>query len=502
MIRPGFVLQVDDRTPPLLSAASDYLGLARLPKGASVLYPADGEPSRDRVELIRVGLESMVEGGSLAAKLRPDMKLTIVFSDCTQPAVPMNYDVRQAIIERICELAAHIGVDDVVLVAATGVRRKMTDAECAAILGDRVCQSFLPGGRLISHDCEAPGVEIGQIDGVPIVLNRRVAESDLVISVSVAEHSPGECQLATSAVSADVAAALANPHVGVTAAEVSRLIYDHVHVVAASAVLGQPVLPASLSFLSQREWEWKVADRVNFWWAKRILNALPRTGSSRVFGNLNAEYALGDFVVGDPELVAPQVDRIWHQIRAVSEMPTADVVVSGVWTSGIGSVDGVGSPLAAAHRAIAAADPVGSGALREDGVLVVRHPLRTSVSNRMHPAEADLFAEVLPNTLSATEIQAEYEPRYRRDDWYLQLYADGHASHPLHTLRQWYDIADAKQYMHDVIWIGADRANAEAMGDRVGTRLSDALEIAATHTGRNPKITFVHPSWTGRIVAQ
>ncbi len=502
MIRPGFVLQVDDRTPPLLNVASDYLGLERLPKGSSVLYPADGEPARDPVELIQVGLESLVEGGSIAAKLRSDMRLTIVFSDCSQPVVPMNYDVRQAIIERICELAAQVGVDDVALVAATGVRRKMTDGECAAVLGDRLCQSFLPDGNLFSHDCEAPGVEIGQIDGVPIVLNRRVAESDLVISVTVVEQSPGECQLATSTVSADVVAALANPEVGVTASDVARLIYENVPVVAASAVLGQPVLPASVSFVSQREWEWKIADRVNFWWARRIQRALPRTGSSRVFGDLQAEYSLGDMVVGDPELVAPQVNRIWHQIRAVPEMPTADVVVLGVWTSGIGSVDGVGSPLAAAHQAIAAADPVGSGALRGDGVLVVRHPLRPSVSNRLHPAEADLFAEVLPNALSAAEIQANYEPRYRRDDWYLQLYADGHAAHPLHTLGQWYDIAEAKRHIHDVIWIGADRANAEAMGDRVGTRMSDAFEIAATHTGRNPKITFVHPSWTGRIVAQ
>ncbi len=287
MIRPAFVLQVDDKTPPLLSAAADYLGLVRLPKGASVLYPADGEPSRDPIELIQVGLESLVEGGALAAKLRPDMKLTIVFSDRTQPVVPMNYDVRQAIIERICEVAAQVGVDDVALIAATGLRRKMTDTECASVLGDRVCQSFLPGGNLMSHDCEAPGIEIGRIEGVPIVLNRRVAESDLVVSVTVIEESPGDCQLATSMVSAEVAAALANPDVAVTTAEVSRLIYEKVPVVAATAVLGQPVLPASVSFLSEREWEWRIADRMNFWWAKRVLNTVPRTGNARVFGGLH-----------------------------------------------------------------------------------------------------------------------------------------------------------------------------------------------------------------------
>ena len=45
MVRPGFVLDVDDRTPPVLVASGDTFRLERLPVGARVVYPADSLPA-------------------------------------------------------------------------------------------------------------------------------------------------------------------------------------------------------------------------------------------------------------------------------------------------------------------------------------------------------------------------------------------------------------------------------------------------------------------------
>jgi hypothetical protein len=41
MARPGFVLEVDDRTPPLVVPAGDAFRLERFPLGTRVVYPAE-----------------------------------------------------------------------------------------------------------------------------------------------------------------------------------------------------------------------------------------------------------------------------------------------------------------------------------------------------------------------------------------------------------------------------------------------------------------------------
>ena len=41
MGRSGFVLNVDDRTPPLIVPSGDGFGLERLPLGSKVIYPAE-----------------------------------------------------------------------------------------------------------------------------------------------------------------------------------------------------------------------------------------------------------------------------------------------------------------------------------------------------------------------------------------------------------------------------------------------------------------------------
>ena len=50
MTRPGFVLDVDDRTPPLLVHAGESLRLERFPEGTRVIYPPESLPGVDDVD--------------------------------------------------------------------------------------------------------------------------------------------------------------------------------------------------------------------------------------------------------------------------------------------------------------------------------------------------------------------------------------------------------------------------------------------------------------------
>ena len=67
MARPGFVLEVDDRTPPLVVHAGDGFRLERFPLGTRVVYPADSlPPVADLREAIDAALDAPLDSDPLA----------------------------------------------------------------------------------------------------------------------------------------------------------------------------------------------------------------------------------------------------------------------------------------------------------------------------------------------------------------------------------------------------------------------------------------------------
>ena len=71
------------------------------------------------------------------------MKLTIAFDDISLPLPPMRKpDIRQRIIEAVMDMAAEAGVDDVHLIAALALHRRMTEDELRHAVGARVYDSF------------------------------------------------------------------------------------------------------------------------------------------------------------------------------------------------------------------------------------------------------------------------------------------------------------------------------------------------------------------------
>ena len=117
------------------------------------------------------------------------MKLTICFDDASLSLPKMRRpDSRQRIIEAVLDLAAEAGVDDVHIIAALGLHRRMHDYELRHVLGDRIFDAFAPNGTLYQHDAEDPEnlAVLGETDhGEVLEINRRVAESDLVVYANV-----------------------------------------------------------------------------------------------------------------------------------------------------------------------------------------------------------------------------------------------------------------------------------------------------------------------------
>src|SRR3982074_1826249 len=191
MPRPGFVLDVDRSTPPTLMWHGEGFRLERLPVGSRVIYaPEPIDALEDPDGAIRDALlHPLGDSQPLPALLRPGMRLTIAFDDISLPLPPMRSpDVRQRVIEAVLDLAAEAGVDDVVLIAALALHRRMTEPELRHALGDRVYDAFEPNGRLLQHDAEDPDgmLHLGVTDqGEDVEINKRAATSDLLIYVNI-----------------------------------------------------------------------------------------------------------------------------------------------------------------------------------------------------------------------------------------------------------------------------------------------------------------------------
>ena len=91
MSRPGYVLDVDRSTPPVLFHHGEGFSLERLPVGSRVVYPP--EPTKalpDPDAAVRRALLEPLGTDPLPAFLRPGMRLTIAFDDVSLPLPPMK----------------------------------------------------------------------------------------------------------------------------------------------------------------------------------------------------------------------------------------------------------------------------------------------------------------------------------------------------------------------------------------------------------------------------
>jgi nickel-dependent lactate racemase len=87
----------------------------------------------------------------------------------------------------VLDLLADYGVDDVEIIIATSVHRRMKPFEVRHMVGDRIFDAYWPR-RLYNHDAEnLQNMKlVGTTDeGEEVELNRRAVESDLVIYVNL-----------------------------------------------------------------------------------------------------------------------------------------------------------------------------------------------------------------------------------------------------------------------------------------------------------------------------
>jgi nickel-dependent lactate racemase len=156
-------------------------GLAvEVPDDAVVVEPRRTPALADEQGAVRSSLRAPRSGPVLADAARRGGNVVVVFPDLTRP-MP-NTTVLPPLLAELEEAGA--GPERVELLCATGTHRQATAAEMAALVGPDIAARY----RIHDHVAEdGRHVEVGQVDGTPVLLDHRYVEADLRIVTGFVE---------------------------------------------------------------------------------------------------------------------------------------------------------------------------------------------------------------------------------------------------------------------------------------------------------------------------
>ncbi len=518
--RPGFVLEVDRRTPPILFHHGEGFRMEKLPVGRSrVIYPPEALPGLpDPDGAIIEALANPIDDDPLASLLFPGMKLTIAFDDISLPLPPMKGpDVRQRVIEAVLDLAATAGVDDVHLIAALALHRRMTESELRHAVGDRVYEAFAPSGQLYNHDAEDPDgmVILGQTaHGEDVQMSKRAAESDLVVYVNInlVSMDGGWKSTATGLSGYAGVKAHHNPatmkqsksFMDQKASELHRSNWRQGDVIKAhgprifqiETTLNTNTFghDGPLSMLQKREWEWNFADRAKFAAIQAGLKPLNPSQRRQMFHSWRAPYEITSVQAGNVEEVHKvTTEHVYRQHLTPVEGQT-DIVTMGLPYLSPYNVNSILNPVLVMVQGLGYFFNLyrGKPVVREGGVLIMSHPTRWEFNPIHHPSYIDFFEQVLSDTTDPVVMQEKYETKFATDEWYRHLYRTSYAYHGVHPFYMWYWGTHALDHLGAVIVVGGDPKAVHRMGFKPASTLQDALEMASDVVGTNPTITHLH----------
>ena len=519
--RPGLVLEVDRSTPPIVFHHGEGFRTERLPAGRSrVIYPAEPLDGLDDPEgAIRHALDNPLgDSQPLRTLLSPDMKLTIAFDDISLPLPPMRRpDIRQRIIEAVLDVAADVGVDDIHIIAALALHRRMTEAELRHAVGDRVYDAFSPHDALYNHDAEDPDgmVLLGETDhGEEVQMSRRAAESDLIVYVNInLVAMDGGWKSTATGLSGYQGL---RHHHNVDTMRKSRSFMDRhkseLH--HSNWRMGKVIRDAGvqifqiettvnnntfgfdgpLSMLQKREWEWNPRDRATFVAMDRGLRAMPARAKRKAFQTWQAPYELTSVQAGEVDAVHEVTTQNVYKQHLVPVEGQTDVLTMGLPYICPYNVNSIMNPILVMCLGLGYFFNLyrGRPIVREGGVLIMSHPTPWEFHPVHHPSYIDFFEQVLADTTDPIEIERTYETRFAEDEWYRHLYRTSYAYHGVHPFYMWYWGAHALQWLGQVIIVGGDTRAVRRLGFRPASTLADALEMASDVVGAEPTITHLH----------
>lgn len=510
------VTYVDVDSPPRLLFYGDQLLLEHLPPGTRCIYPKPPiQGLKDPNAAIRYAINHPENSEPLHALLFPGMKVTIAFDDVSLPLPPMRRpDIRQRVLEIVLEILADHGVDDIHLIAALSVHRRMTPEEIRHVVGDRIFHAYWPD-RLYNHDAEDPDgmVELGRTEhGEVVDINRRAAESDLIIYVNInlVPMDGGHKSVAVGLCGYQALRAHHNPRTMTSCDSYmdperselhnavnrqGRLLQKELKVFTIETTINNRMYDGQLEFLIKREetltdFEWQKLRAL-----KATLDRIPQPARQELFYRAPAAYELIGVHAGETEAVHRKtLARCWDQY-AVPVKGQADIAIFGLPFISPYNVHSYLNPLLVQVMAQGYLHNLYRGAplLKKGGTLIVCHPMEDKFDPVQHPPYIEFVHRLLPETRDAYQLHKRYEEAFATDPTYVELYRHGNAYHGSHPFFMWYWGEAGRQHIGRVIVAGAkDDYMCELFGYEPAANLQEAIDMARDTAPPSPQITQLH----------
>ncbi len=509
------VVYTERHSPPRVLQAGESIHIERLPLGTRVIFPKPPLPGlANPGAAIRYAIHHPEESEPLYAMLKPGMKVTIALDDISIPLPPMKLpDLRQQVLEILLPLLADHGVEDVHLIVATSFHRRMTESEVRRMVGSKVFREFWPD-RLYNHDAEAPDgmVKLGETrHGEAVTLNRRAAESDLIIYVNInlvpmdgghksvgvglcgyetlqAHHTPQAVRDSNSYMDPDRSA------IHRACDRIGKVIDEKLQVFHIETAVNNDMYSGPLEFLGKREEEFSRFDWLKAEAMKATLDQLPWALRRKIFHSVPAPFELIAVAAGKTEPVHRKILDACFRQYAVPVQGQADVLVLPIPYLSPYNVNSILNPLLVQVMALGYLFNFYRGAplVKKGGTIIALHPCHDEFDAEHHPSYVEFFNRLLPQSRDAEWLQKNYESEFAQNPVYQQMYRHGHAYHGVHPFYMWYWGEGGRLHVGRVIAAYAENDHVPArLGWERARNLQEALDMACQGL-QEPQITVLH----------
>lgn len=504
------LVTLDRSSAPRALFSGERLTEVSLPAGARVLYPkVPGRELGDVPRAIQRAVEEPLECAPLASRLRPGLRVTVAVDALSGSwLAPHGVDPRAEMLGTLLKLLRGHGVSDVVVVLATGLARRPAAREMESMLGDASAYHLAADG-VLCHDPENPRqmAAIGETEfGSPVLVNRRVAESDLVItcSLSASPADGGFTPLALGLTGYQTWSEIYDPALmrraqgyaggksglSVAIERIGRQVAERVDVFHIQAALSNRHFSDRYAFLAKNEDDLTSRETLFLKGLVSATRRLPDVARRALWRDVCQGPGVLRVHGGTPAAVAAAAEQVHLEELVVPVSEPADVLVCGVPFFGPANRGTFLNPLLVqlAVQGFVFNRHTGAPVVRKGGTVILTHPCTDRFDHTQHAAYPRFFHELLDVTRDGCHLQQRFQQDASRDPALIEMFRRGHAYHPAHPFFAWYHGEAARQHLGRVIVVGADNEYVpKQLGYETAVSMAEALYragVAATDTNR------------------
>jgi hypothetical protein len=510
------VVTIDSRSAPRTLFSGDQLVDVDLPTGTRVIYPKPPiAPLKDVNAAIRYAINHPYNSEPLYAKLRPGMKVTIAVDDISLPLPSMKRpDVRELVLTIVLDLLNDHGVDDVEIIIATSVHRRMKDWEIRHVVGDKIFDAYWPK-KLYNHDGEnlANMTYIGSTElGEEVELNKRAVDSDLVIYVNLnfVPMDGGHKSVAVGLCGYRSLRAHHNPKVmrachsymdpgssalATSVERMGRVANQKLNVFTIETTINNRMFDRPLEFLAKNEDELTSVEKSSLRALRFTLSKLPQPARQAIFQRVPSPYGVTGVFAGETEATHQHTLKRAYEQYLVPVTGQADILITGIPYISPYNVNSFLNPLLVQVMANGYLFNLYKGVpmVKKGGTMIILHPCTDQFDNEHHAPYIEFVHRLLPETRDAMELHKRFEGKFASNPAYIEMYRSGNAYHPAHPFFMWYWGEAGRQHLGRMIVVGADNEYIpKLLGWETARTMDEALRMAKTTAPPRPEILALH----------